>query len=675
MKTPQILLDYNSTRDELRGLAEQVADSFREIGLDAAEDSARAVVEKMRSDTLKVLFLGDFKQGKSTLINAMLGQRVLPAFSIPCTAVINEVKYGDVPSAKVHYRKIGNEAKRPIRGHKTASTDEPSEITIPVEQIEDFVVIKEFGVEDSDSQTKTIEYVEIFWPLELCKQGIEIIDSPGLNEHETRTAITRHYLNKVDAVVFVMSCLQLGSKTEMDFINQVLREEGHRDIVFVCNRIDQVKPAERDRIIGFGHNRLAGLTDLGPDGLFFVSGELALEGKLAGNKEQVDSSGFPIFETKLSNFLVRSRGKLKLLQSTRQILMEINRCLGEAIPSRVAILKESVATIEKRYEEMKPTLERAKAKWEMCEHFIDSINQDIVREIQIQLKKRLVSIASEIPSWIDQLQFEEKFELFNLQELTPTQCKRIQDEARTLLSDKLEHEFSKAIREVVPDTIQDGWEEINRKIGVNLRDLEVNLAIARTVMYGEQTSASMIPLPNAIERVLAGSCGLILGGFGSAYVGGTFGATEMVKSVVPSLLVGVGAIAIGITSPWILIPALFTAGVIQSYKHSQKLVIDLRKRTAEELQKTAELRCTEVVEQVSADVERKCGAVLADLKRVMQREVEAIEDSVEDVLKQKKLGEENCLARSSLLESQAQKLDAVRMRLNEIVLKIAEEVK
>jgi hypothetical protein len=78
---------------------------------------------------------------------------------------------------------------------------------------------------------------------------------------------------------------------------------------------------------------------------------------------------------------------------------------------------------------------------------------------------------------------------------------------------------------------------------------------------------------------------------------------------------------------------------------------------------------------VSADVERKCGAVLADLKRVMQREVEAIEDSVEDVLKQKKLGEENCLARSSLLESQAQKLDAVRMRLNEIVLKIAEEVK
>jgi len=44
------------------------------------------------------------------------------------------------------------------------------------------------------------EKVEIFWPVELCRNGVEVIDSPGLNEHTTREQITMDYLSIVDAV-------------------------------------------------------------------------------------------------------------------------------------------------------------------------------------------------------------------------------------------------------------------------------------------------------------------------------------------------------------------------------------------------------------------------------------------------------------------------------------------
>lgn len=670
----EVLVRFNTHRDALKTLADQAKMSFSVIGLEAAVDNAESVIEKIQSDTLKVLFLGDFKQGKSTLINAMLGKRVLPAYSIPCTAVINEIKYGALPNAVVHFENGSNPNGRSTQFEKGNRRNAENQRIIAVEEIESYVVIKDDGANEETIGAKSpIEYIEIFWPLDLCKHGIEIIDSPGLNEHETRTNITRRYLNRVDAVVFVMSCLQLGSKTEIDFIKNVLREEGHRDIIFACNRIDQVKRSDRDRIIDFGHKKLRELTDLGSEGIFFLSAEVALEGKEISNRELLALSNFQQFESKLSNFLVKSRGKIKLLQSARQILVEINRCLSDAIPSRLSVLKESLLTIERRYEEMKPKLDSAREKWQVCELIIDQANKGIVMEVQERLKRRFQTVASEIPTWIEQIEFEEKYELFNLHEWTPAQCNRIQNEARRLLTDKLELEYTKTIREVVPDAINRGWEQVSRKIGVNLRDLEVDLASARAVLFGESKSNDIIPLPNALERVLAGSFGFLLGGPGSAYVGGTFGATEMVKSVVPSIVLGIGTIAFGITNPWIIIPALATAALVQSFKHSEKIMLEIRRRTAEEIQKTAEIRCSEVIERVTQDLDLKCKDVLADLKQTMLREIRTIEDSVEDVLKQKKLGEKNCFERSSLLQAEGRTLEAVRSKLSEIVFEIAEE--
>ncbi len=50
------------------------------------------------------MVLGEFKRGKSTFINALLGEEVLPSSAIPCTAVINEVKWGEQQRAILHFR-------------------------------------------------------------------------------------------------------------------------------------------------------------------------------------------------------------------------------------------------------------------------------------------------------------------------------------------------------------------------------------------------------------------------------------------------------------------------------------------------------------------------------------------------------------------------------------------
>ncbi len=72
-------------------------------------------------------------------------------------------------------------------------------MSIPYDKIEDYVVIP-MGKNPKDMLLESpYERVELFWPLELLKNGIEIIDSPGLNEHATRTKVTMDFISRADA--------------------------------------------------------------------------------------------------------------------------------------------------------------------------------------------------------------------------------------------------------------------------------------------------------------------------------------------------------------------------------------------------------------------------------------------------------------------------------------------
>lgn len=60
-------------------------------------DNLRMAADRVRDDTFSVLVMGEFNRGKSTLINALLGQRVLPTFATETTATICEVHFGETP--------------------------------------------------------------------------------------------------------------------------------------------------------------------------------------------------------------------------------------------------------------------------------------------------------------------------------------------------------------------------------------------------------------------------------------------------------------------------------------------------------------------------------------------------------------------------------------------------
>lgn len=101
---------FNLRRDELRELAQRQLEISETIDGGSAAASAETltgaqkasgVVERLKSDVFNVLVMGCFSSGKSTFLNALLGERVLPSSALPCTGVLTFINYADEANKKI----------------------------------------------------------------------------------------------------------------------------------------------------------------------------------------------------------------------------------------------------------------------------------------------------------------------------------------------------------------------------------------------------------------------------------------------------------------------------------------------------------------------------------------------------------------------------------------------
>ena len=241
--------EFKDKQERLGALIRESSECLKELSMVKYAENLTQLANKVSDDSFKIMVVGTFKNGKSTFINSLLGKDVLPAYAVPCTAVINEVKYGK-ESAVLYFRnplpkKLPSELPPAVENHinRNGKVNLPP-ITIPYKEIEDYVCIpmnKDFNEIALESP---YEKLELFWPSNLLENGVEIIDSPGLNEHETRTKVTSEYLTKADAILFVLNAQAICSQEEMKFIENNLNSYGFTNPFFIVNRFDAIRDAK-----------------------------------------------------------------------------------------------------------------------------------------------------------------------------------------------------------------------------------------------------------------------------------------------------------------------------------------------------------------------------------------------------------------------------------------------
>jgi GTP-binding protein EngB required for normal cell division len=213
----------------------------REAGATDLAREAAALAERVSEGRFYVAVVGQFKRGKSTLINALVGDTLLPAGVVPVTAVVTVVRHGPDRAAR-------------IRGVDGAWRD------VALGQLADYV-----SQDANPENAKGVAGVEVFAPSPLLASGMCLVDTPGLGSVFTGGAeATRAFVPHIDAAVVVLGADPPISEDELALVEEASRQV--QTLVVVLNKADRVSDIERREAKAFTARILTGRLgrDVGP---------------------------------------------------------------------------------------------------------------------------------------------------------------------------------------------------------------------------------------------------------------------------------------------------------------------------------------------------------------------------------------------------------------------------
>lgn len=323
--------NYKQTVIELTGDLKKLREYCGRFNLEGSSAAIDDVLTRLAEDTFSVAIVGEFKRGKSTLINALLEKDVLPTSVIPTTATLNKVAYSVTPFVRIEF------------------TDGHTE-DIEIDRLNDYVTKL---TPESEQMARTVKIATVYYPVNYCKNGVTIIDTPGLNDDESMTEVTLSVLPQIDAAIMVMMGGSPFSSYERDFLeNQIIASDLGR-VLFVVTGMDLYDEDEREQILTVIRNRIVESVlkkaksvygenskeydnyrrKLGSIRVYGVSAKKALKAKKKGDPEMLAAGFFPEFEAALERFLTEERGAVMLnvpLSRIKSSAME----LGKAVDLR-----------------------------------------------------------------------------------------------------------------------------------------------------------------------------------------------------------------------------------------------------------------------------------------------------------------------------------------------------
>ncbi len=671
-----LFANFKEQQQELLRLLQTVQSAFQKMQMKTRLETIETLTQKVRSDTFKVMVVGEFKRGKSTLINALLSEEILPAFCTPTTAVINEIKWGENKKAILHFldplpeslpEGLSPKALEHIRKNKGKAIP-PMEI--PVNEIEDYVVIADPAADPKDSVAQTpYEKVELFWPISFCKDGVEIIDSPGLNEHRTRSQVTTNYLLKVDAVVFVMNCSNLGSESEMDVIEKNIRSCGYEEIFFIANRFDEIRsPKEKERMMDYAKKKLGKLTKLEP-GLYFLSALNALDGKIENNEEKIQESRILLFERALEKFLVVERGTIKLLQPAKNIRHTI-RQTREEMPEQRKKLETSLAELEAKYQKSQKDLQDVENKRDSILHKIKTHRLELKEEIRRKYARFLQDISNKIPSFEQEYNPESQIGVLQVIRKDEAAINAFAKKVIEHLTKKVESAALQWKDEVMQPLYEKWLDRLQREIKNPLENLIVSLDQIRYSFSGCDPALQEQKI-SAMERILCSAVGWLLISPGSALVGGTMGFNEMLKSVVPNIGVILAMVLLGVTNPWLLIAGALGTGACQIFFKAGAAQDEIKKKIAEKFQSDLKEKIEDYAEEAADAVFDNTERIEMAIEEGINKEIQSIRDNFEAVIRDKKKGESEVNKQKGEIQHLEQQLNEIDSGLDKLIFDIA----
>lgn len=430
------------------------------------------LIDDIRQDYYTIVVVGEFKHGKSTFVNALLSENVMPVDVTPTTTLIHAAFFSNTP--EIHVVKRDGEVEIKHLSHD---------------------VLQNYTASYHGDGDNEIKYLKIFLPSPFLEKRVVLVDTPGLNDlNQHRSEITHRFIPRADVIIFMLDMTAPLKKSEQEFLEKNALKYVKDRILYVANFMDRIDEEEIEDVVDLIKRRIENITGQENALVFPISAQEALEGKLYGNEELLHYSGMIDLEQQIKRTIEHgSRSEEKLSHFTNRlkhildlICAEID-LIQQAAQQSLDVLKNEVQKIESWFGQ--------REKWEMQ---IKQYLYEREEEIQYLVKKSVAAFEEKVKADIkhkityfhgsDIKTFVESHLPSVLHSHFTNWIDQYSDYIYTLLH-KLEIELSKGLTETFKQTVQ------------------INVPLLKKINYEANLSLTAVHTENASVKA-----GLLVGG-------------------------------------------------------------------------------------------------------------------------------------------------------------------
>lgn len=362
-----MIIDPISKLESSGAELKRLVEALRQAGEQQPANQILSLYEKLRPRAVRAVVVGAFNQGKSTLINAMLGAKVLPVALVPTTAVMTRVVSALPPGATLHYAD-----GRPDR-------------EVSLEEVSEHLTL------DPDGKPRPpLRLVEIRCPWRsLDDFGLELYDTPGFNDLPEQAETAREAIENADILLFMLNARQPLTEQE-ELIWQGWAAEVGAKPIFLLNFLNLLDEDDRELAlerVRTGLRERLNLLD-NPE-LREINALLALRARMRRDEEVLAESRLPELVERLEYFA--GEGRAALLTATR--LGRLQRLLGEIYTSNTAKLSEAEEKLrgwqarQARQEAARKQAERAASSFAGLEAWKRQALKDFEYKLMVELEQ------------------------------------------------------------------------------------------------------------------------------------------------------------------------------------------------------------------------------------------------------------------------------------------------
>lgn len=641
-------IQYQQKKTILVNCLKRLAGVADTLHLDSYSHILQTDERQLEEEIFRLVIVGEFSRGKSTFINALLGKRILPSSSSPTTAIISKIVYGDTPNYQLYFRD----------GH-VETLDETSfkNLRAPKASIEENIDDIQKDV-DEEQWIQSIDYAKVQYPMEFCKNNVEIIDTPGVNDiSKERVEITYRFLNQADAAILLLSAKQVLSSSEIAFLKERILGNQIHNIFVVINFKDAINECHYNEVIDYAKEHLAEhLPAVEIPVIFLVSsmqaliwrrkenGEVIPPKKLAMMSSSFEETGFVEFENSLKHFLFTEKGNAKLKKYVSRGNMYVKQ-LEKTILIQMDDLSKSTDELQEKLQKMRPVFEDTKNKAYYISRSLSTALKNHQSELMLKCNAGLENLQVVATKAVDgyQLGMSHKALVEMIQTAVMPVQKKFYKDIETFQSEKVHTEFKETVSK-----IEKLWQDLEITYAGSIEkynDMEKQSTVLTEIKINETTVCED---DNDAQDI---SVGLAVGGLVAvavahpiAILGGLFFGFDNVLKV-----------ASGIVSS---ILSLFSDSPTEKVKKQIKR--DLRTSYAERNEK--------IRNHIEQTYQQQCDQMVQTVTKTLNGKVDDLNNQLQATIKEKQEKEEDIAQKISQMKQLQLVLQKEKQQMNEVMI-------